>query len=501
MFTNTAYEALYQYLGLQLHATFVEAITSQKVFTAVILLTFGVMFLLTTMHFFSRYLPGVLVQRRSVPLSRYARIIACLFLGMSFLKIGSNTSVKSFDGQSWHNNAYVKANGTGFREDYRVSFVFDVMSRSAEEVAALLSRIVDGIFAKTNSQLEAPNFFYKAVMLAGSSTITNPELRESIEVYTDECIEKVLPLVGTEESRDRVDSFFAYFTDGSGWREIDRQLAAIEMGSHPQGRPYTCLDAKNEILQRLQSHTAIRSRDFIEHRSKLGRVMQGTAFDNMLMSSALTNLYLEKGETIGGIQKGAQPPSGSGRLFQYVNRIFSWDGVVSLFGKEHHGASMAAERSQEFSENLSRAPHVAGFIKLALIAIFPWLVFLVVAGHWRVLAYWYAAYISVLLWTPIWTLLYHVVSSISLSTEALEALGRLSDGISLYSAELVVSRMNYMYAVYSWLQLLVGVAFSGAVLWILRPVIADAQSEHAPEFIDSSVSTAKTTMSVAKGVL
>jgi len=500
MFSNTAYEALYQYLGLQLHASFVEVITSQKVFASVVLLIFGVMFFMTTARFFSRYLPGALVQRRSVPLSRYVKIIFCLFLGMSLLQIGANTSVKSYKGESWHQNAYVKANGSGFREDYRVSFVFDVLSRSAEEVAALLSRIIDGIFAKTNSQLEAPNFFYKAVLLAGSSTITDPALRESIAVYTDECVERVLPLVGTEEARDRIDSFFSYFRDGPGRSEIDRQLGLVEI-SRSQGRPYTCLDAKNEIQRRLKNYTAFRSRDFVEHRAKLGSVMQGDAFDNMLMSSALTNLYLEKGETVGGIQRGSQPPSGTGRIFQYINRFFSWDGLISLFGREHHGASMAAERSQEFSENLSRAPHVAGFIKLALIAIFPWLVFVVVAGHWKILAYWYAAYISVLLWTPIWTLLYHIVASISLSAEALEALGRLSDGISLYSSELVVSRMNYMFAVYSWLQLLVGVAFTGAVLWILRPVIADSQSEHAPEFIDDAKSTAQATASVAKGVL
>lgn len=98
MFTNTAYEALYQYLGLQLHASFIEVITSQKVFSAVILLIFGVMFFVTTTQFFSRYLPGALVQRRSVPLSRYAKIVFCLFLGMSLLQVGSITSVKSFTG-------------------------------------------------------------------------------------------------------------------------------------------------------------------------------------------------------------------------------------------------------------------------------------------------------------------------------------------------------------------------------------------------------------------
>lgn len=498
MFTNTAYEALYQYLGLHLHASFVEVITSQRVFTAVILLIFGVMFFLTSAQFFSRYLPGALVQRRTVPLSRYVKIIFCLFLGMSILKVGSNTSVRSFSGQSWHNNAYVKANGQDLRQDYRVSFVFDVLSNSAEEIAALLSRVIDATFAKTNSQLEAPNFFYKAVALAGASTITDPALRESIEVYTDACIEKVLPLVGTEAARDKIDGFFSNRADGQ--REIDRQLGMIEI-SKTAGRSYTCLDAKTEVRSRLVAHTRENSSEFDSVLRSYPGIVPSETFENMMVATSLSNLYLEQRETFGGIQKGSQPPSGAGRIFQYVDRFFSWDGLISLLGREHHGASMAAARSQEFSENLSRAPHVAGFIKMGLIAIFPWLVFVLVAGHWRVIAYWYTAYMSVLLWTPIWTLLYHVVSGISLSTEAMQSLGRLSDGISLYSAEVVVSRMNYMFAVYSWLQLLVGVAFSGAVLWVLRPVIGDAQGEHAPEFIDSAKSTAQTTISVAKGVI
>jgi len=497
MFSNTAYEALYQYLGLQLHASFIEVITSQRVFAAVILLIFGVMFFMTTAQFFSRYLPGVLVQRRSIPLSRYVKMVFCLFLGISILKIGSNTSVKSFSGQSWHQNAYVKANGTSVREDYRVSFVFDVLSRSAEEVSALLSRVVDGLFAKTNSQLEAPNFFYKAVMLAGSSTISDPALRESVEFYTDECIEKVLPLVGTEAARDKIDPFFA--TENSQ-REIDRQLSMTVINK-TAGRPYTCLDAKNEMHTRLVAYTRDNSQAFRQASEMLPGMMQAPAYENLQVSMSLSNLYMEKRETFGGIQKGSQPPSGSARVFQYLNRAFSWDGLVSLFGKENHGAAMAAERSQEFSENLSRAPHVAGFIKMALIAAFPWLVFALVAGHWRVLIYWYSAYFSVLLWTPIWTLLYHIVTGISLSTEAMEALGRLSDGVSLYSAQVVTSRMNYMFAVYSWLQLLVGVAFSGTVLWIVRPVIADSKTESAPEFLDDAKSSAQTTMSVAKGVL
>ena len=215
----------------------------------------------------------------------------------------------------------------------------------------------------------------------------------------------------------------------------------------------------------------------------------------------LVDHFLESKEGFAGIQKGSQPPSGMARAIQYVNRFFSWDGLLSVFGREGHGAALSAERAQEFSENLSRAPHVAGFIKLALIAVFPWLVFLVVAGHWRALLYWYLIYFSVLIWTPIWTLFYHIMLGISLSTETLAAFGKLSDGISLYSANLVSSRMNYMFAAYSWIQLIIGVTFTGSLLWFMRPLLSDSESDSAPDFIGDAKSTAGNTAATVGRVI
>jgi hypothetical protein len=206
----------------------------------------------------------------------------------------------------------------------------------------------------------------------------------------------------------------------------------------------------------------------------------------------LVEHYLEQREGFSAIQKGSQPNGGFARIYQYMNRLFHLDTWVGGINQEWHGASLAAERSQEFSENLSRAPHVAGFIKLALIAIFPWLVFPIVAGYWRVLIWWMLGYTSVLLWAPIWTLFYHVMMGITLSTDTLAAFGELSDGISLYSANLVTSRMNYMYAVYSWIQLLIGAGFTGSILWFARPILSDSEQDSAPEFVGDVGSLTRT---------
>jgi hypothetical protein len=92
------------------------------------------------------------------------------------------------------------------------------------------------------------------------------------------------------------------------------------------------------------------------------------------------------------------------------------------------------------------------------------LIFPIVTGHWRVLVWWMLGYTSVLLWAPIWTLFHHVMTGISLSAETLASFGELSDEISLYIANLITSRKNYRYTVYSWVQLLIGAGFIGSIL-------------------------------------
>ena len=80
MFSNTAYEALYQYLGLAIHGQFIEAITSEIFFKAMVLIIFGGIFFITVIKFFSRYMPSALVARKHIPLSNFAKIIFCLFM-------------------------------------------------------------------------------------------------------------------------------------------------------------------------------------------------------------------------------------------------------------------------------------------------------------------------------------------------------------------------------------------------------------------------------------
>lgn len=503
MFSNTAYEALYQILGLELHAKFIEVITGEAFFKGLILLIFGVMFFMTALKFISRYVPGSLIDRKHLPLSKFVKVIACLFLGLAILRVGTNAKVTDYQGKNWADNSYVKGRFKGVADQYRVSVVFQLISHTAEELTNLLSRVIDGVFAKGNAQLTAPNLFYKAIMYAGITSIEDAKLRDQLQFYSDECFSKVLPSVDQFEKQAAVDNFFV------AGQKIDRELAdvVLDLGN---GKKTNCLEVKDSTVQRLNEYASEKTQgvsDRLPYSASIaysyGTELDPTYYKNYTASMALVNYYADQREGRMGIHKQALAPGSAGSFFQTMNRVFSWDGLLGIFGfRETQGAAEAANRSQEFSEHLARAPHVAGFIRMLLIGLFPWLMFFVVAGHYKVLIMWFWVYFSVLLWTPLWTLLYHVMLGIAMSGEVMEAFGQMTDGVSLYSAALVNHRLYYMFSIYAWVQLLVATLTTGSAFMFLKPMLSESETETKPEFLDTATGPATTLAgSAAKAVL
>ncbi|MBX3032914.1 MAG: hypothetical protein KF865_03250 [Bdellovibrionaceae bacterium] len=511
MFSNTAYEALYQLLGLSLHAKFIELITGETFFKGLILMIFGAMFFFTVLKFISRYLPGSLIERKNVPLSRFVKIVACLFLGLAILRVGQDAEVKDFQGKNWADNPYVQSHADSVESQYRVSVVFNIMSRTAEELTGLLSRVIDGIFAKGTSQLTAPNMFYKAIMYAGVSTIEDAGLRDQLRFYSNECFTKIIPSLGEFKNRGAVDGFFR------ASHEIDQELSSISIDLG-DGKTTDCLAVKESTVQKLNDYASVQTKGLSDRLPPsagivyaYGGKLDPAYFKHYVASQALANFYADQTEGRLGIQKGAEVPGQTGYGFQILGRVFSWDGILGAIGlRDLQGASEAAHRSQEFSEHLSRAPHVAGFVRMLLIAVFPWLMFAVVAGKWRFLVVWFWIYFSVLLWTPLWTLLYHIMLGISMSSETMAAFGQMADGVSMYSASVVSHRIYYMFSIYSWLQLLIATLTTGSAFMFLKPLLGESQEEPAPDFLGTAQSlagtgieagTAKGMTGVAKAVL
>lgn len=504
MFTSTGYEALYIYLGLNLQKGLRQILISEGFFQAIILLIFGSIFLFTVFKFYSKYVPGSLINRGSVPISKFIWIFASLFLGISVLKVGSNSIVKNYENKSWHDNPYVMARAIDLDESIQVSAIFDILSRTSNEFSALISHSVDKLFSKTHSQLKAPSFFYKSIMYAGSSTIDDPKLRGLINLYTNECIEKVLPLVESNNKKlDFISGFFKLHQT-----ELDTTLSQLKVGEFKDGdfgQVSNCLDLKQTVSNRFYDHVDQTTEKWEgAFQDYYIRNFSEEQFKNISYSSALLNHYQD--EDWFGINKGSQLPGGTAKWFQYLNKAFSWDGLLSIGGalfnfngNDLHGSALAARRSEEFNQLLARAPHVKGFITLILIAAFPLLIFPLVAGKWKWIVYWFLTYFSVQLWDPIWTFFYHIITNLSLAGETLEYLGELNSSAHLYYAKVVTSRIYYMYSVYSWLQVLIGPFFTGMMLMSFRPLLKDKEEERAPAFIGEAKSTAIKTLSPMKG--
>jgi hypothetical protein len=490
MYANTAYEAFYQILGLQIQEQVTRWITSEVIFRAAILIIFAAAFFVFLVHFASRYIPFFLPARRA-PLGRVVGLVFCLFLGISLLKVGGATGSKSFAGAAWAGNPYVQGKSPGAQDEYRVSLIFRVLSGAAEELARGLAVLIDSTFSRMNLQTREPNFFFKAMLGAAADTIDDPRLRSDVQLYTEECLSKVLPEFNPDASGGVLDRYFSRDADA------DRKLAQIPAGQAGSGGAVpTCLELKRQVNTSLAEYARARSSTYERIRA-VGAPIDwlkspfGQNYENWVTSNLLVNHYLDGHEGALGVEKAAELPRTDGRVIQYINRLFSVEGVMSLFDRRDlKGAMVAASRSRELSDHLARAPHIAGFLKMLLVGFFPILVFFLAAGRWKPLVWWWMTYLSVCLWAPIWALLYHVVTALAVDVETLEAFGKLTDGVSLYAASLVSSRFYQAFAVYSWLQLLVGPTLTGTLLMCMRPMLADSQPDTMPEGVTTGVGLA-----------
>jgi hypothetical protein len=68
----------------------------------------------------------------------------------------------------------------------------------------------------------------------------------------------------------------------------------------------------------------------------------------------------------------------------------------------------------------------------------------------------------------------------------MESFGKLTDGVSLYAASLISSRLYQAFAVYSYLQLLIGPLFTGMMINCMRPILNDSEVERLPDGISTA---------------
>ena len=73
--------------------------------------------------------------------------------------------------------------------------------------------------------------------------------------------------------------------------------------------------------------------------------------------------------------------------------------------------------------------------------------------------------------------------------------------ISLYSAQLITSKIYYFYSIYSWIQIIIGVLPTGGMFYFLRPILTENEPEKTPKFLSGASETANISANTGSKVI
>lgn len=490
MFSNTAYEAYFVSLGVYIHAGITKFLSSDQFFRSLLLFISAVTLLILVFQYFSRHLPGSLFERRYISLSKLFKFVFCFFLGVSLLRLGTDVDFKKYSRDSWRENPYMSERLSKNDEDYRVSFVFDVLIRTIEEIGWGATKLVDRLMGESHSHLEAPDFFYKAIMLAGSSQIKDPKLKETIDLYSEECVERALA-EGPDTFKEV--NLGKFFTDDFMASELDLLYRSITF-ERDDGATYNCNDLRQAVNQGLYEESKSYEPVMNQLLTKAGldQKISTNQMRNLEISSAVLNYYRSKREDWVGTKNEVKVPGGFGSTLQFLGKLVSIEGWARLFGNEDAaGASLAVDKAKEFNELLRKGPMIKGLVKMFLIALAPLLMFPIVAMRWKVLIWWVVAYSSVTIgWSVCWTFLYHTLTNFVASGSILTQFGKMSDAYSLSSAQMIMEDAYYFYSVIFTAQMMSAISLTGGSLFFTRSLLSDTRGDHMPEIVPVAANAA-----------
>jgi len=491
MFSSTAYDAYFVSLGVYLHSNLTKFLTSNEFFRALLIFIAAVTLLVIGIQYFSRHLPGTFFEKRYVSLSKFFNFIICFFIAVSLLKIGSTVDVKNYDRKTWRDNPYLMDRLSKHDKDYQVSFIFDLMIRTIEEIGWGTTKLVDYLMAENHSNLKAPNFFYKSLLYAGASQIESPKLREKLEMYSTECVWKMLDNL-PEENRN--EDWLGKLHSAARLPDKITEIYSQIQFKREDGSTYTCNDLRFSVNQALYEESISEAPLYEKflNESGLERKISASMMTNLEISSRLLNFYRSQRQNGIGIKKGSEIPGTFGSIIQYLSKLKSFEGLSRANNNDSiAGASLAVDKAREFNELQRKAPMIKGLVKMFLIGFAPLLAFMVIAMNWKILLWWAVAYSSVTIgWPFCWNLLYQLMTNFVASGSVLENMGQLSDSFSLLSAQLIMEDAYYFYTVIFWLQMASAIAVSGGALYFARGILSDNAEDHVPDIVPATANAA-----------
>lgn len=494
MHALTAVEAYFTYMGLYWYSEIAKFLASDHFVRAFCLLIFGVLFMTTVIQLFARQMGSNVFNYSSVSVGSLVKVVVCYLLGLACLKVSNHELVKNFSKESWESSPYIVSRLGAVDKDIRLSLPVDLMVRSAEEIGWLLTKITDWLMKGPHSNADSPNLYYKALLLAGATTIDDPRLRSKLELYTTDCIGRLLP------SYEKAYANQKFGADGILNLSENNTAALSEI---PLEGGKTCADLRQEVQNDLMkvSVPGMSWEDRILSKFQGSKPVSTDQFTNLRVSSALLNFYVDKNEQGLGVMNGGEVPGTYGRILQYLGKLVGHEGMLRTLGlRSTAGVGSAVDRAKEFNEQLRTAPMILGLTKAALLVMSCLLPFFIIALKWRMVVWWWFVYLSVCLWVPLWTGLYHLLTNVFVVPEVMEYFGKMTDAYSLYSAMLINDQVYYMSSVISWAQIAVGPGLSAMVGFFAGQWLLSSREDHMPQAIQQ-VTQVSTTAAKAAGMV
>ena len=474
MYSNIAYEVFYIYQGLAVHQMFVEFLTQNVIFRALFYMLIAFTIWGVIVGFATKRVAFAFFPHSNITGASVLKIMFSIILGLSILHLNSSMTVLDHKGQSWSNNGYLKKElGQRIQNENQVSVLMDFVVTPIEAFSSMMTNWIEYYFSVGNQQNIKSDYFYRAVMAAGTATISDQSIVKKLDVFNQQCLQKVYAELQQKLAKNP-DKLVSTIVDKFYRGELFVAKLQKIMVENKNCNQYN-EELKNDLVSYVQSN------DNLFWRRMRSPKVEDIDRKNLILSGMLANYYHES-TGHGLIHEGAKL-AGSGKYMQYLRKLLSLEtlDIVTFGAFNLSGSGAASSLANQFSENLKRAPHLRGWIKMLLIGVFPFLIFFLLLGRWKYLVGWSLFYFSVCCWTPIWTLLHHINLKMLQSIETVNALKNVTNGFSVYSVTLILSKINYSYAVYALLQTSLGIGFTVMFFaFVTMPLLKDKTPDNAP---------------------
>lgn len=494
MFSINAVGAYFMYMGGYFHTRLCEFLASDLLIRSILSFAFGVMLLITIVQYFGRQSGSSVFGYSNVSFSQVFKIVLCYLLGLAILKPSTSVRIKDFERQDFSGSRYIAERMNGVDPEISVSLPTALMIKSSEEIGWFTMKMVDVVMGGTHSFSEAPNLYYKTMLLSSASQIEDKALRNKMELYTVDCIQPLLPLIKDNQGTGKFGQMIS-FQD-----QFSDELEKIKTADG-----HTCNYLRKNIHENLYSEMKAKSGWLSKFFDKLkfshGAPDMNTVTNHQI-SSALVNYYRDKYEGSLGVMNGAKIPDMYGSFFQQLGKFFSFEGQFR--SKDNlsslAGSGAAIERAKEFNEQLRMGPMIQGLCKGGLIvfsALFP---FFWVFMRWRITVWVWIVYVTICLWPSIWAALYNLIGALFNVPVLLERLGGEGDTFSLLAAKQINDQVYYASQVIYWAAAVACPSLTALVGFFGGQWLMSGREDHAPMAIQQAAQTTSTAVLLGKNL-